>query len=210
MDLPRSRAQHSREAEVVGGTVTVLIPAIPPRTRMLNRAFVSVLNQLRQPDAIVVAMDNHRVGSAANRNRALNGVTTEWVAFLDDDDEFQPQHLLVLLQNCDDADVIYTGCTVIGPHGEEIPLKEEWGRFGKPFDGLLLRRKSFLPVTSLVRMEYLTQWEEPFGPPADSVYDDWGMYLKLLGKGARFKHVPQKTWIWHHWGGNTQGLPDRW
>lgn len=193
---------------MVGGTVTVLIPSIPPRTRMLNRALVSVLNQMRMPDRIVVSIDHDRKGSAANRNQVLATVDTDWVAFLDDDDEFLPQHLLTLLQNSDEADVIYAGCTVIGPHGEEIPDREEWGRFGKIFDADRLRKKSYLPITSLVRMELARQ--SSFVRPTGSVYDDWGFYLGLLDMDARFLHVPQKTWVWHHHGTNTQGLPNRW
>ena len=188
--------------------MTVLIPSIPPRKQMLNRALVSVLNQLRQPDMITVTVDHDRVGSAVNRNRALATIGTDWVAFLDDDDEFLPQHLLVLLQNSSNADVIYTGCNVLDPYGAEIPLREEWGRFGKPFDEALLRKKSYLPVTSLVRTSLARVCS--FTRPTDSVYDDWGFYLGLLDNGARFLHVPQKTWIWNHWGGNSQGLPDRW
>lgn len=193
---------------MVGGSVTVLIPSIPPRKQMLNRAFVSVLNQLRPPDDIHVAIDHRRVGAAVNRNVALTNVDTDWVAFLDDDDEFLPQHLLVLLQNSDNADVIYTGCTVIGPHGEDLGAREEWGRFGQPFDGLLLRKRSYLPVTSLVRTELAKR--SAFQAPAGSDYDDWGFYLGLLDLGAHFKHVPQKTWIWHHHGTNSSGRPDRW
>lgn len=193
---------------MVGGTVTVLIPSIPPRTRMLNRALVSVLNQMRMPDRIVVSIDHDRKGSAANRNQVVATVDTDWVAFLDDDDEFLPQHLLTLLQNSDEADVIYAGCTVIGPHGEEIPDREEWGRFGKIFDADRLRKKSYLPITSLVRMELARQ--SSFVRPTGSVYDDWGFYLGLLDMDARFLHVPQKTWVWHHHGTNTQGLPNRW
>lgn len=195
---------------MVGSTVTVLIPAIPSRTRMLNRALVTVLNQQRQADRILVSMDHDRLGAAGNRNQALKGVTTQWVAFLDDDDELMPHHLLVLLQNSEDADVIYTGCQVMGPDGQEIPPREEWGRFGKPFDGFLLRTKSYLPVTSLVRMEFLAGMETPFKAPLGSNYDDWGMYLQLLDKDARFRHVPQRTWIWNHWGGNSSGRADRW
>ena len=175
---------------------------------MLNRAVVSVLNQLRQPDMILVGVDHGRLGAAENRNRMMSSVTTTWIAFLDDDDEFLPQHLLVLLQNSEDVDVVYTGCQVIGPHGEDIPLQEEWGRYGKPFDGLLLRKKSYLPVTCLVRTE-LAQVSS-FHAPEGSQYDDWGFYLDLLNQGARFLHVPQRTWIWHHWGGNSSGRPDRW
>ena len=189
-------------------TVTVLIPSVPTRKQMLNRAVVSVLNQLRQPDMILIGVDHGRLGAAENRNRMMSSVTTTWIAFLDDDDEFLPQHLLVLLQNSEDVDVVYTGCQVIGPHGEDIPLQEEWGRYGKPFDGLLLRKKSYLPVTCLVRTE-LAQVSS-FHAPEGSQYDDWGFYLDLLDQKARFRHVPQRTWIWHHWGGNSSGRPDRW
>jgi glycosyltransferase involved in cell wall biosynthesis len=176
---------------------------------MLNRALVSVLNQLRQPDMILVGIDHDRLGAARNRNRMLSSVSTEWIAFLDDDDEMLTQHLLVLLQNSDDSvDVVYTGCLVSGPQGEDIPLREEWGRFGEPFNGLLLRKKSYLPVTSLVRTELAQRAH--FHAPEGSIYDDWGFYLDLLNQGARFLHVPQKTWIWHHTGPNTSGHSDRW
>lgn len=210
MDVPSPRPEHERTPAVVGGTVTVLIPSIPTRTKMLHRALVSVLNQMRQADAIIVSVDHQRLGAAGNRNRALDMVQTEWVAFLDDDDEMSPNHLLVLLQNSDDADVVYTGCTVLDPMGVEIPLQEEWGRFGKPFDPVLLREKSYIPVTCLARTSLLHEYAEPFGVSAGSDYDDWIMYLKLLTLGARFKHVPVKTWTWWHHGTNTSGKSDRW
>jgi glycosyltransferase involved in cell wall biosynthesis len=193
---------------VVGASVTVLVPTIPPRREMLGRALLSVMSQHQLPDVVTVAVDNERLGAAGNRNRMLPWVSTDWVAFLDDDDELLPNHLLVLLQNSSDADVIYTGCTVIGPQGQDLGYNEEWGRFGKPFSEPLLRKKSYLPVTSLVRT-HLAKLSS-FQAPAGSNYDDWGFYLGLLDQGARFKHVPQKTWIWHHHSKNSSGRPDRW
>jgi hypothetical protein len=26
---------------------------------------------------------------------------------------------------------------------------------------------------------------------------------------AAIHHVPQRTWIWRHWGGNASGLPEK-
>jgi glycosyltransferase involved in cell wall biosynthesis len=52
-----------------------------------------VLALTAPPRAIVIEIDHDRTGSAATRNRALAKVDTEWVAFLDDDEEFLPQHL---------------------------------------------------------------------------------------------------------------------
>lgn len=193
--------------------VTVVIPTIKPRKGFLRRAVNSIMAQTY--DGIVpieIALDRDHDGAAATRNRALMKVRTPWVAFLDDDDYFLPNHLEVLLNYAsDDYDVYYTGCEVISPDFEVIPHQEEWGRFGKDFDPELLKQKSYIPVTSLVRTS-LAQ-DALFGPPPHDKscpYDDWGFYLRVLQNGGKFLHIPQVTWIWHHHGRNTGGQGDRW
>lgn len=196
--------------------VAVIIPTHPARVAngMLKRAWDSVNAQTVQPRLIIVANDTERRGSARTRNLAMMGVKTEWIAFLDSDDEWLPCHLEVLTETAyieervnSPVDVVYTGCRVVDPDGRDIPLRDEWGRFNKPFDGDLLRQKSYIPVTSLVRTRLATEtW---FEAPPGSDYDDWGFYLRLLERGARFLHVPEVTWVWHHHGQNTSGRPDR-
>lgn len=191
--------------------VTVIIPHIPTRRVELLRALDSVAAQTHQPDAVIIATDNTRVGSAITRNRALAfNIASNWVAFLDDDDELLPNHLEVLVRAGieSQAQVIYSGCRPVDGAGNEIPRNEEWGRFGLPFDADLLRRTSYIPVTSLVSV--YTARRIGFGPPDDSDYDDWGFYLRALNTGAKFLHVPEVTWVWHHHGLNTSGRPDRW
>jgi glycosyltransferase involved in cell wall biosynthesis len=189
--------------------VTVIIPTIPSRRHILNRAFVSVLSQFHPVDNIIIATDHKHEGSAAMRNRALKMVQTTWVAFLDDDDEFMSNHIDELIACTDnDVDVVYTGCVVLGPDGKVIPQREEWGRYGQPFDADLLRDHSWLPVTSLCRTSLAQQAN--FDPYNGTDYDDWGFYLSMLDLGARFHHHPVVTWIWHHHGANTSGRGDRW
>lgn len=193
--------------------VTVVIPHIPTRGAELQRALASVTAQTHQPRSVVIAADTRRDGSAATRNRALCCVTTPWVAFLDDDDEFMPRHLetLVAAALLTEADVIYTGCLPVGPDGREIARRPEWGRFEHEFDAKLLREVSYLPVTCLARTDLAIIAQ--FGPPAahpTSNYDDWGLYLRMLDAGGIFLHVPKVTWIWHHHGMNTSGRSDRW
>lgn len=192
--------------------VTIIIPHIPVRPNALAHAVKSAAVQTVKPTDIIIATDTRREGSAVTRNRALDRATTTWVAFLDDDDLLLPNHLEVLLAHAEetDADVAYAGCKVLHPALGEIPLREEWGRFGKKFDPDLLREKSYLPVTSLVRTELAQRAR--FGPPNGIVtdYDDWGFYVRLLDLGAKFSHIPQVTWVWHHNGRNTSGRTDRW
>lgn len=191
--------------------VTVVTPHIPTRRTELLRALGSVTTQTLLPAAVSIAVDHHHAGSAATRNRALFAASTTWVAFLDDDDAFEPAHLaeLVAVAESSGADVVYSGCTVIGPGGQLLPVRDEWGRFGQPFDADLLRRRSYLPVTALVRTE-LAQRVGGFRCPPGSPYDDWGLWLALLDSGAKFVHHPVHTWLWWHHGRNTSGDGSRW
>lgn len=192
--------------------VTIIIPHIPARPNALSHAVKSAAVQTVRPTDIIIATDTQREGSAVTRNRALDRATTTWVAFLDDDDLLLPNHLEVLLKNAEDtdADVSYAGCRVLDPMRRDVPVHEDWGRFGREFDPDLLRQKSYLPVTSLVRTELAQRAR--FGPPAGVItdYDDWGFYVRLLDLGAKFSHIPEVTWVWNHNGRNTSGRPDRW
>jgi hypothetical protein len=136
-------------------------------------------------------------------------VSTSWVAFLDDDDELLPPHLDALLTHActTGADVIYPGCIVLDPAGREVPRRDEWGRFGREFDAELLRKRSYVPVTSLARTSLARL--AGFGAPTGSNYDDWGFYLRMLDLGAMFSHLPEITWYWHHHGKNSSGQPGK-
>jgi len=76
--------------------ITVIVPTIPTRGELLNRALETVAAQTLQPAGVIVEMDQKREGAATVRNRALDRVSTEFVAFLDDDDELLPNHLKLL------------------------------------------------------------------------------------------------------------------
>lgn len=197
--------------------VTMAVPHIPPRRHELFRALESITVQTTVPAAVAVAVDHQREGSAATRNRALDMAPTAWVAFLDDDDALEVNHLAELTgcAEASGADVVYSGCTAVGPQGQILPDREEWGRFGQPFDAGLLRDHSWLPVTSLVRTDLAQKARFRFSP--GNPYDDHAFYLALLDAGAEFVHVPVRTWVWHQPGpgapgrpGNTSGDPSRW
>lgn len=199
--------------------VTVVIPTIPPRARLLQRALASVYAQTLTPRTVIIQTDLDREGSAVTRNRALDQVRTEWVAFLDDDDELLPHHLERLATEAEraGADVVYPLPQVIGPDGQEIPRRFEFGG-GPDFDGPALERQSYITVSSLVRAglaRHVGGFE--FTHSSSGLNDDHGFYLRLYRAGALFAHVHEPTFIWHHHGygtpgvqGNTSGQPDRW
>src|SRR5690242_17881539 len=78
--------------------ITACIAAHPGRfsNGKLERAFASVMRQTRRPDRIVVVNDEGRRGAGWTRQQILDLLPDgpdEWMAWLDSDDEWFPQHL---------------------------------------------------------------------------------------------------------------------
>lgn len=208
--------------------ITVAIPTIPPRANMLAKAVRSAMIQSLAPEALSIAVDRGHGGSAITRNRALAGVQTEWVAFLDDDDLMLGNHLETLYDAVepmgweslerDPADIVYALPRVLDENNNIIPRQWDWGG-GPVFDPELLRRKAHIQTTCLVRTE-LAREVGGFAFVRDqtgALNDDHGFFLALLDAGAKFHHVHEETFIWRHHGygrpgrpGNTSGQGSRW
>lgn len=195
--------------------VTVAIPSIPPRKLLLHRAVSSVIAQTRAVDGVSIAVDNERQGAGVTRQRALDGVTTDWVAFLDDDDEFMPYHIEMLLHHQVDtgADYVYSWFKVIsgGRVLETDPVFPP-GHYLNPWDNANPRQTT---VTVLVRTELAKQvgfvkMEDGRTIDGQRWGEDWQFTLGCLAAGAKIEHLVAKTWLWHHDSGNTSGRPDRW
>jgi glycosyltransferase involved in cell wall biosynthesis len=207
--------------------VTVCVPSIPARGALLDRALRSVAAQTVPDDVTVaasVALDDDGSGAASTRNRAWRAATTEWVAFLDDDDVLRPAHVALCLRHAQDtgADVVYPWFNIYDATDRDIshmdPLSVPvGGRYVSPYgvtfnDELrreLLTRNNFIPVTVLVRRSLLDDvggFPIPNTPEwPDDCCEDWGLWRRLLDVGARFEHLPRRTWIWYWHGRNTSG-----
>jgi glycosyltransferase involved in cell wall biosynthesis len=194
--------------------ITVAIPSHIGRDRQgafLARAVASVSQQKLPARAISIAIDTEGRGAAHTRQRALNEVSTAWVAFLDSDDYLKPEHLLALSRwgRKTGADYIYSHYLVEG--GDADPRL--WA-LGKPFnsDAPHETTTTILVRTSLAREVGIMQ---P-GLDAESLQDgrlhageDWQFTLGCVKAGAKIVHYPKITWTWHWHGQNTSGIPGR-
>jgi len=209
---------------VTGEDITVVIATQPDRAWMLERALDSIDRQTIPAAHVVVEVDRDRQGTAKTRNAALERVTTPWIAILDDDDWFHPNHLETLIAgaNASWADLIGTypeaassgqqdalycchkGIRVIGP------VNVQWGpeqldhfdaRRGRICPHCGSPRGSFIMVTNLVRMTFVDKiggFPEP-GAMGEGFAgygaEDYLFLLALLDAGARFHHVTGlRTW----------------
>lgn len=195
--------------------ITVVIPAHPARVAngMLDRAVQSVRNQLLPAADISIAIDETGQGAAATRQRALDAAKTEWVAFLDSDDLFYPEHLRVLAAGARvyQADYVYSYYMVHFPDGRPWPGNDPLGHFGKPFDP---RRPHQTTITTLVRTELAQAigfHDVPPGALIDGQHygEDFQFTVGCADAGAKIVHIPRRTWAWVHHGQNTSGTPGR-
>jgi glycosyltransferase involved in cell wall biosynthesis len=179
--------------------VSVVVPYHPARVTngMLARAVASV-NAQTAPHKLITVEDTERQGAAATRQRGLDTATTEWVAFLDSDDEMDPDHIEQMLACAADtgADYVYPWFRVVGG-SDPFPMF-----FGKPWDDAAPHCTT---ITILVRTELVR--EIGF----HGLYnEDWNFTLGCVAAGAKIVHLPRRSWTWHHHGsGNTSGMPDR-
>lgn len=177
---------------------TVVVPYHAARVRngMLTRATLSVTRQT-VPARLITVEDTRREGAAATRQRGLDQVGTPWTAFLDSDDELDPDHLEHLLACAAEtgADYVYPWFRVKGGR-DPFPMF-----FGRPWDDA---HPHATTITILVRTSLAQQVGFENRPG-----EDFAFTKACVAAGAKIVHLPRRSWTWHHTGQNTSGLPTR-
>lgn len=183
--------------------VTVVTPFHEQRRTngMLERAAASVRAQT-VPVEHVLAEDIHHMGAAITRAHGLALVDTEWTAFLDSDDEMDPDHIEQLLACAAEtgADYVYPWFRVCGGT-DPFPMF-----FGKPFNPAAPNSTT---ITILVRTELAKAVNFARDPAVQVSGEDFQFTLGCIAAGAKIVHLPRRSWTWWHHGANSAGLPDR-
>lgn len=174
--------------------VTVVIPYHTAREEngMLARAVRSVEAQT-EPCEIIAAKDVHGMGAAITRNHGLALVRTPWTAFLDSDDEMDPNHVEKLIRCAEetDADYVYPWFRVVGG-SDPFPMF-----FQRPWD-------NDAPHSTTITILIRTELAKKVGFRAEPS-EDWSFTLRCMAEGAKIVHLPERTWVWYHHGRNTSG-----
>lgn len=212
--------EHKRRAPRPRLTVSVCIPTIPGRERELRRAVASVHKQTRKPDRILVERDDERRGAAAARNRLLERVDTDVIAWLDDDDWLGENHLrtcLRVLEAQPAVGLVYPRPRMVGGldptatrYQGRFPVSP-WGlRWQPELEQHLRTQGSFIPMTHVVRADAV---RAAGGFPEGRTLED-GRYqgederylIAMLDHGTVFEHLDVPTWYWNAWNGRTAGI----
>ena len=217
----------SQEGTIIGSVVargseapsaadlTVLVTTIPTRQDRLAVALRSVEAQTLKPGAVIVQNDLYKEGAPANRDRGIENVKTKYVALLDDDDYFYPDHLETLYTTAleTDADIVYSWFDV---EGGEDPFPQNFGRPWNPEEPVQTT-VTVLAKTEVIRKAggYSNQHNLPLKElgefaQGNTAGEDFRMVFAANRQGAKIVHAPKRTWAYVHWAGNTSGRPDRW
>lgn len=199
----------------VAHDLTLVITTIPTRKERLERALISVAAQNLHPAAVIIQEDTHKQGAPANRDAGLARVQTKYVAFLDDDDFLYVQHLhrLYTTAVAEDADIVYSWFDV---EGGTDPFPENFGRPWNPEHPVqttvttlckaeAVRKAGGFGTTIGLNDEELATYAQ-----GNTIGEDMRMVLSANAQGAKIVHLPEKTWAYCHWSGNTSGMPTRW
>lgn len=188
--------------------ISVVVPFHTQRERsgLLKRALDSIEAQTL-PVQIIAVRDEERQGAPATRHHGLMMVDTPWVAFLDSDDEMDPEHLEKLMATAEEsgADYVYSHYRVRGG-SDPRPFM-----LGRVWDNNDPKQTT---IVTLVRTELAQSVgfhaEGDLKTPGRAYAgEDWRFTLGCMEAGAKIVHRPEITWTWHHHGLNTAGLPGR-
>lgn len=193
-----------KPAEVLTPGITVCIATHPARqtSGLINRALASVAAQTLQPRQILVLNDVDREGVGVIRQRLLDKVTTQWLAWIDSDDEWFPEHLEKLMRVATETDSVWV-------HSYFQSLVDPLGHFGLPFNPCTPHHTT---ITVLCR----TDIAKEVGFPPSSRHggfsnEDWawitGFAALACERGLKMTHLTERTWNYHMGHGNSCGLP---
>lgn len=158
----------------------------------------AVVNGARDGGLAVRLVDLERNrGLATARNVGVQAARGEFLAFLDDDDVFLPNHLSLALGalGAGGADLAYTVCVVRQSRVDPTDPPMLTAATSFPFDPDLLSVANFMPVhTAVLRRPP----ESARFDPALPALEDWDMWLRLARNHRyRFVHIPQPTVVYH-------------
>lgn len=191
-------------------SITVCIPTLPDRYSLLQRAVASILQQRHAGCSVDLAIEADIPpfrGAAATRHAALLRADTEWVSFLDDDDEWLPHHLVTVVATIADygehLDFLHTR-PVICRDGVDMPELTPLSP-GQISTTVTVRRELALEVGGFTGIPALASERQPgIGAGEDGIFA-----ARCQQAGALMLDLEEVTWRWHHhrYPGNTSGNP---
>lgn len=216
--------------------VSVVIPTYK-RPDCLMRLLKSIVDQTRLPEEVIVVDDcsgmseryneviaefapflpnllfislEENSGAPAARNRGISLSSGDWIALVDDDDEWLPQKLekqvqLIMGNGHSQLGFVYSWAKALGQNGQDSydACKSIQGDARKA----LLTTNAILSPSVLIRKDALVA-VKGFDEKLPSC-QDWDTWIKVALAGYHFATIEEQLVIYHRHGGESIGLSPR-
>src|SRR5271165_3482346 len=198
--------------------VSVVIPTLQ-RPKLLLRAIDSVLRQTHPEIEVIVVVDRpdpdtdsavrsvndprirvivnpHPLTAAGARNAGVDQATGEWIAFLDDDDEWLPNKLERQIAFASGRAPALVSCLsrVVTPTATYVSPEVIYDN-SAPIDEYLFDRRSLFRGSGFIQTSSFLLPRQLFDKVrfnVESAHDDWEFVLRLSKQaGARIETVPE-------------------
>jgi glycosyltransferase involved in cell wall biosynthesis len=205
-------------ADHPGPLVSVIVPTYG-RPAMLERALSSILRQSYRQFEIVVVNDGgvdvaenirrldhegrikyvrhgSNLGLAAARNTGIGQARGKYVAYLDDDDVFYPDHLMTLVEYLEGHPafmVAYADAAYVTQQRREHDYVETGRevRYSVDFDRERLLTQNYIPAPCILHRRDCLQQVGQFDPDLPR-YEDWDLWIRMSRRFV-FSHVKKVT-----------------
>jgi GT2 family glycosyltransferase/Flp pilus assembly protein TadD len=215
--------------------VTVIVPTYN-RPHMLINALKSIFGQTYQSYEVIVVNDGgsdvrdlfeglpsdsirylqHETnrGLPAARNTGIKAARGKYIAYLDDDDLFYPDHLETLVYFLESAEhvVAYTDAHRTfqeRQNGKYVTSKKDVP-YSINFDYELILKENFIPVLCIMHRKSCVESVGLFDETLQS-HEDWDLWMRM-SRRFRFAHIPVVTcsFSWRQDGSTmTSGGPQK-
>lgn len=185
------RALHSLCEQTYSALEVVIINDGGKDVSKVAEKFNSQLNlQLIQHDTIL--------GRATAANSGINAAQGEWIAFLDDDDTFEPEGLSLLARYIEwDKDLIYGQVQMVQMAADPEKIVKA-GIFGEPFDADRLLLENYIPICAYLCKREVALAVGGFDPEF-TFLEDWE-FLFRLSRQIGFHYVDELVANYCVWG----------
>ncbi|NUR41317.1 MAG: glycosyltransferase family 2 protein, partial [Streptomyces sp.] len=143
-----------------------------------------------EPRLFAVSLSRNTGVAGVVRNVGIRLTRSRYVAFLDDDNLWEPDHLeraLAVLDAPDGPDAVYTALRRVLPDGSEKDI------LSVPYDRRRSARESFLDTNAFVaRRTRSLHFSRLRRTPEVLPREDWEL-IHRYGRGHRVRHVPHPT-----------------